>query len=153
MYLILKSLHIVAVAIFLGNIVTGLFWKAHADRTGDRRIIAHTMLGIIRSDRWFTIPGVVVITAAGVGAAVEARIHLLRTGWVLWSIVAFALSGIAFAWKIMPLQKELHRMTAGEGEPDWSSYRSKSLEWEIWGLFATLLPFVAVALMTMKPRL
>lgn len=153
MYLILKSVHVFAVILFLGNIITGLFWKAHADRTRDRHIIAHTMHGIIRSDRWFTMPGVLIITAAGVYAAIEARIPMLRTGWILWSIVAFALSGIAFAWKVAPLQKQLHRMTEGDGDLDWKVYRSKSIEWELWGFFATLMPFVAVILMTMKPRL
>ena len=72
MYAILKVIHVLAVIIFMGNIITGLFWKAHADRTKDRRIIAHTMDGIIRSDRWFTIPGVAIITAAGVLAAIQA---------------------------------------------------------------------------------
>jgi len=60
-YLLLKAVHVLAVVLFLGNIVTGIFWKAHGDRTGDPRIMAHTLDGIIRSDRWFTIPGVVLI--------------------------------------------------------------------------------------------
>ena len=67
MYLAMKTLHVLAVVLFLGNIITGLFWKAHGDRTADPRIIAHTLEGIIRSDRWFTIPGVVLIVAFGVG--------------------------------------------------------------------------------------
>ena len=151
MYQILKSVHVFAVIIFLGNIITGLFWKAHADRTGDRRIIAHTMNGIIRSDRWFTIPGVVIITVAGFLAAIQAGLPLFRTGWIFWSIVAFALSGVAFAWKVAPLQKQLQRMTAGDGDLDWRAYRSKSIEWELWGAFATLMPVVAVILMILKP--
>ena len=70
MYLALKLLHVVAVIVFLGNIFTGLFWHAHAARTRDPKLLAHTMDGIIRSDRWFTLPGVVVIIAAGVFLAV-----------------------------------------------------------------------------------
>src|SRR2546430_392097 len=97
MYQILKLIHVAAVIIFLGNIITGLFWKAHADRTKDIRIIAHTMHGIIRSDRWFTIPGVIVITLAGVLAAIQAGLPILRTGWIFWSLVAFSVSGIVFA--------------------------------------------------------
>lgn len=151
MYQILKSVHVFAVIIFMGNIITGLFWKAHADSTKDRRIIAHTMQGIILSDRWFTIPGVVIITAAGFLAAIQAGLPLLRTGWILWSIVAFSLSGLAFAWKVAPLQKQLHRMATGDGDLDWAWYRSKSIEWELWGLFATLMPVIAVVLMTVKP--
>lgn len=110
------------------------------------------MRGLIRADRWFTIPGVVVITAAGMLAAIQAGLPLLRTGWILWSIVAFTLSGVAFAWKIAPLQKALLAMAEGAGELDWVSYRSMSLQWELWGLFATVLPAVAVVLMVWKPN-
>jgi uncharacterized membrane protein len=153
MYQILKSVHVFAVIIFMGNIITGLFWKMHADQTRDRGIIGHTMRGLIRADRWFTVPGVVVITAAGILAAVRAGLPLLGTGWIFWSIVAFSLSGAAFGWKVAPLQKRLLRMTEGEGELDWALYRSLSLQWELWGLFATITPAIAVVLMTVKPAL
>ena len=89
MYLALKLVHIAAVMLFLGNITTGLFWKAHGDRSRDPRIIAHVLEGIIRSDRWFTIPGVVVILAAGVATAVVGGLPLLRTAWIRWSLVLF----------------------------------------------------------------
>jgi len=152
MYLVLKTVHIIAVILFMGNIVTGLFWKAHADRTRNVKFLAHTMDGLIRADRWFTIPGVIVITAAGIFAAIQAGLPLLRTGWILWSIIAFSASGIAFAWKVAPLQKELLAMTRTSDETafDWKLYRSKSLRWELWGLFATVAPAIAVVLMVLK---
>ena len=153
MYQLFKAIHVFAVIVFMGNIITGLFWKFHADGTKSQPIIAHTLRGLIRADRWFTIPGVVVITAAGVFAAMRAGLPLIGTGWILWSIVAFALSGIAFAWKVAPLQKQLLRMTDSGVEIDWPMYRSKSLQWELWGLFATLTPLAAVVLMTWKPAL
>jgi uncharacterized membrane protein len=152
-YGLLKSVHVFAVIIFVGNIITGLFWKFHADRTKSREIIAHTMRGLIGADRWFTIPGVVVITTAGILTAIKGQMPLIRTHWILWSMIAFSLSGIAFMWKVSPLQKKLLAMTEGEGELDWKKYRSKSLEWELWGLFATITPIIAVVLMTSKPAL
>ena len=153
MYQLLKLIHVFAVIIFLGNIITGLFWKRHADGTKNQSIIAHTLRGLIRADRWFTVPGVVVITTAGIFAAVKGGFPLIRTGWILWSIVAFALSGLAFMWQVAPLQKRLLRMIEGEAAPDWAAYRSLSLRWELWGLFATITPIVAVALMVVKPRI
>ena len=57
-----KLIHVLAVIIFLGNIITGLFWMRIAVKTKDLRIIHHTMNGIIMADRYFTIPGVIVIT-------------------------------------------------------------------------------------------
>ena len=90
MYLAMKTLHVLAVVLFLGNIITGIFWKVHGDRTADPRIIAHTLEGIIRSDRWFTIPGVVLILGFGVGAAVIGGLPILGTGWIWQSIALFA---------------------------------------------------------------
>lgn len=152
MYAALKVIHIIAVILFMGNIITGLFWKAHADRTRNVKFIAHTMDGLIRADRWFTIPGVIVITAAGIFAAIQAGLPLLRTGWILWSIIAFSASGVAFAWQVAPLQKELLAMTRAADETafDWALYRSRSLRWELWGLFATVAPAIAVVLMVLK---
>jgi uncharacterized membrane protein len=153
MYHLLQVVHVLAVILFMGNIITGLFWKFHADGTRNPVIVAHTMRGLIRSDRWFTVPGVVLITVAGILAAVQAGLPLLRTGWILWSIVAFSLSGIAFGWKVAPLQKELLRLSDVAGEMDWPTYKTKSLQWELWGLFATLTPLAAVVLMVWKPNI
>ena len=153
MYHLLQVVHVIAVILFMGNIITGLFWKFHADGTRNPAIVAHTLRGLIRADRWFTIPGVLLITIAGILAAVQAGLPLLRTGWILWSIVAFSLSGVAFAWKVAPLQKELLRLSERSGDIDWPAYRSKSLQWELWGLFATLTPTAAVILMVWKPNL
>ena len=74
-YLILKAIHLMAVTAFLGNIVTGLFWMKFARKTNDIRIIHHTAKGLIASDKFFTIPGVLIITAAGFYAGKRSRIH------------------------------------------------------------------------------
>ena len=156
LYLILKLLHVFAVILFLGNIITGLFWKAHTDRTRDPRMIAHTIEGIIRSDRWFTLPGTFAIILAGVAAAIVGRLPLLGTGWILWSIVLFGLSGLAFSFQVAPLQRKLAALArAGmeRGELNWASYHALSRRWELWGLFATLTPLAAVVLMVLKPAL
>jgi len=156
LYLILKLLHIIAVILFLGNIITGLFWKFHADHTRDPRIIAHAFEGIIRSDRWFTIPGVIVISLAGFGAAIIGRFPILGTGWILWSIVLFSISGIAFSSKVAPLQiriVNLARAGMETNQMDWDLYHKLSRTWEFWGLVALLTPVAAVILMVLKPNL
>jgi uncharacterized membrane protein len=40
-YLLLKSLHVLGVVIFLGNIIVTAVWKAFADRTGSPAIVAY----------------------------------------------------------------------------------------------------------------
>src|SRR5687767_10266704 len=96
LYLVLKALHVVAVVLFVGNIITGVFWKAHADRTGDLRARAQALDGIIQSDRAFTMPGVFLIIGTGVWLAIEGGLPILGTPWILWSLVLFGISGVCF---------------------------------------------------------
>ncbi|MGH7742418.1 MAG: DUF2269 family protein, partial [Candidatus Eiseniibacteriota bacterium] len=58
MYPMFKTLHVLSAVAFLGNITTGLYWKQHADRSRDARLVRHMLEGLIGADRWFTIPGV-----------------------------------------------------------------------------------------------
>lgn len=95
-YLALKAVHILSVVLFLGNIITGLFWKAHADATRNPAMQALALAGIIRSDTLFTVPAVVAVTLSGVGLALIGDLPLLRTPWILISLIAFTLSGILF---------------------------------------------------------
>ena len=48
-YALLKLIHIFAVIIFLGNIITGLYWMKKADKTNNLSIISFAMKGIISS--------------------------------------------------------------------------------------------------------
>jgi len=156
MYLPLKLLHIVAVIAFLGNIATGLFWHMHAARTRDARLLAHTMDGIIRSDRLFTIPGVVVIIASGILTAVIGGLPLLRTGWILWTLVLFGISGLIFMAFVGPLQRRLLALAqagAGNGDFDYEGYANVARRWEFWGAAALLTPAAGLVLMVLKPAL
>jgi uncharacterized membrane protein len=103
-YLLVKLLHIAAVIAFLGNIATGLFWHAHAARSRDPKLLGAVLDGIIRSDRIFTVPGVIAIVATGFAAAILGSFPILRTGWIFWAIVLFSVSGLIFALRVAPLQ-------------------------------------------------
>jgi uncharacterized membrane protein len=156
MYFTLKLIHIAAVVLFLGNIITGLFWHALAARSRDPRILAFTMDGIIRSDRLFTMPGVVVIIAAGVALAVLGKFPLLGTGWILWSIVLFGVSGALFGMRVVPLQRELRALAetgARTGDFDFAAYMARARAWERWGALALATPLGALTLMVLKPDL
>lgn len=153
-FLILKTLHVLAVVIFLGNIITGLFWKAHGDRSGDPRIIAHTIDGIIRSDRWFTLPGVFAIIVFGLAAAMRAHLPIMGTPWIWQSLILFSVSGLAFVFQVAPLQVQLRTLAtqaADGGTWDAGRYRALSRRWELWGLLAVLTPLAALVLMVIKP--
>lgn len=155
MYLLFKLLHVASVIAFLGNITTGLFWHAHAARTRDPKLLAHTMDGIIRSDRIFTVPGVIGIIVTGVFAAIHGNFPILRTGWILWTLILFTISGIIFMSRVVPIQRQLRSVAedgAKSGAFDYARYHVLAIQWEIWGAAALLTPVGGLALMVLKPN-
>jgi len=151
-YALLKLIHIFAVIIFLGNIITGLYWMKKADKTNDLSIISFAMKGIISSDKLFTIPGVIVISIGGFCAAIYGGIPLLKTGWIFWSLILFILSGLVFSWKLAPLQNKIYRLIKNADAANFNKglYRSYLKQWESWGLVALLTPLGAMVMMVMK---
>ena len=152
-YTYYKLIHLLAVVIFLGNIITGLFWMRIAVKTSDLKIINFTMRTIIKLDRYFTIPGVIIITTFGIFAAVYGHFPLLHTGWILWSIILFTISGLAFGMKVAPLQKRIHNLTLNKElstEFDWKHFKQIYYEWDIWGLIALLTPMASFIMMILK---
>ena len=148
-FVVMKIVHLAAVVIFLGNILTAIFWKAQGDRTRDPRIIAHTMAGIIRADRVFTMPSVAILLIAGLGAQGMAH-YPITLPWILGSLILYLLSAGVFMARVAPVQKRLAAIAAS-GSMDWSEYDRLSGQWRIWELIATLLPIVAFVLMVWKP--
>jgi uncharacterized membrane protein len=154
-YLILKLLHIASVIAFLGNITTGLYWASRAHESRDFNLIASTFDGIIRSDRLFTGPGVAGILLTGVAAAIVANLPILGTGWILWPIVLFSISGLVFALWIAPLQRRILNTArnADSTASTWQDYVRQYKSWEIWGVVALITPVAAMAIMVLKPAL
>jgi len=146
-YLIWKLIHVASVIIFLGNIITGLFWAVRANKTHDFKLIASTFQGIMQSDRYFTLPGIV--------AAIHGRIPILGTGWILWPIILFSISGIIFSVYVTPLQKKKanYALNTVDSESSWNTYEKMYKQWEVWGFLATVTPVAAMVIMILKPSL
>lgn len=148
-YQIMKLLHILFVVLFLGNIIIAVFWKRHGDSTNNTSIIAHTLRGIIKADKYFTMPGVIGLLIFGFGAQGIGEIPI-TAAWILWSIVLFVISGAAFMAKVSPIQKKLLALSES---PDFNKdeYDRLTKQWELWGSIATITPIIAVILMVVKP--
>ncbi len=98
-------------------------------------------------------PGVAGILVSGSAAAIQARYPILGTGWILWPIVLFSLSGIAFGMGVAPLQRRIVTLArAGSGNA-WGAYAAMYRRWELWGLVALITPFAAAAIMVLRPGL
>lgn len=148
-YLILKLIHVFGVVLFLGNITVGVFWKRHADKTGNFGIMASTIDGIIAADKFFTIPGILILLGGGFAAAFIGKIPILSTGWLLWGIVAFILAGLAFG----PLARAQKKLSVAAHAGNLQEYEDVSKSWTLWGTLALIFPFVAFVLMILKPAL
>jgi uncharacterized membrane protein len=150
-YLILKLIHIFGAIIFLGNITVGPFWKKHAEMSRDPKKIADTFDGIIKADRYFTMPGVAIVIVFGIGAALHGGYNLITTVWIFWSLILIVISAAAFMAKVVPIQKKILALARGEGEFKWDEYARLAKQWDVWGSIATLAPYIAVVLMVIKP--
>ena len=152
-YPLLKLLHIAAVIIFLGNIITGHFWMHLAMRSKDVNIIRHSVNGIMQSDRIFTMPAVVIIIVAGILSAFYGNIPVLRTGWIIWSITLFSLSGVIFSTKLSVLLRKMKELTNDQdssNEQEWVTINNLYRQWSTWALAAIMLPLAALVMMVLK---
>jgi uncharacterized membrane protein len=119
----------------------------------DLKIISHTMQGIIKADRYFTIPGIILITTFGIMSAISAHYPIFHTGWILWSIILFSISGIVFSIKVAPLQKKIYNITSTKNDStefDWKNFDKIYFQWDVWGLIALVTPLIAFVMMVLK---
>ncbi len=155
-YNILKLFHIVAVLVFFGNIFTGFYWMHIAKNSGNLKIISHTIKGVIKSDRLFTIPCYTIVTAFGLFTAIYGNIPLIRSGWILWPILLFIFSGVLFAIRVEPALKKLLKLTINQDETvnfDWNSFIIVYKQWRFWGLLGLLILIITLVMMVLKiPR-
>jgi uncharacterized membrane protein len=151
-YLTLKLLHVIGVVLFLGNIIVTGWWKAMADRTRDARIIAFAQHQVSMTDRVFTLGGILILAAAGVGAAAYGG-FTATTRWIELGTAFFVGSGAVWVVTLVPLQTKLSRIAKGfaTGGVIPADYWRLERWWVTFGLIATLLPLGAVAVMVFKP--
>lgn len=150
MILLLKSIHIIAAILFLGNISVAILWKTLAHKSKDRTRIMNTFEGIIKSDRVFTMPAVTLIIITGFGLAGMMKLSIVETGWILWSIILVVISGVLYSTKVGPVQRKIYSLAKDETKFNWVEYESLSKQWNLWGSIATITPYMALIFMVYK---
>lgn len=152
-YLWLKSLHLLGVVMFLGNIIVTGWWKFMADRTGNPLIIAFAQRQVTLTDWVFTAGGVVLVLAGGLGNALLHQMDYLHTYWLTWGLGLFIASGIIWVAILLPIQIAQARMAkqfAHGGEIP-ARYWQLGRMWNVFGTLATLLPLMNLYWMVFKP--
>jgi len=150
---LLKTLHLLGVVLFLGNIIVTAFWKVMADRTRDLTVIRFAVRATNWADVFFTFGGVVLLAVAG--RALAAQGGMPELPWLRLAYGLFAATGLLWLGVLIPLQWAQARLLAplprDAAIP--ARYRRLALAWAVAGTLATLLPLGIVWLMTVKPSL
>lgn len=151
-YLWLKTLHILGVVLFLGNIIVTGWWKNMADQTKNPQVIAFAQHQVTLTDFIFTAGGVAILLIAGV---LNVWLHdiSLNTKWLVLGFAFFISSGLIWAFVLIPVQIKQAKMANDFAQtgviPD--EYWSYCKVWNVFGALATFLPLINLYFMVFKP--
>lgn len=152
-YLWLKTIHLLGVVLFLGNIIITGWWKYTADLTRNPQIIAYAQRQVTLTDFIFTGGGVLILLVAGM---LNVYMHDMSYSakWLNHGMAIFVASGIIWAAILIPIQIKQAKMAkifANTGViPD--QYWKLCAAWNIFGIIATLLPMANLYWMVFKPN-
>ncbi len=148
----IKTLHILGVVLFLGNIIISAVWRLLAQKANDKAIHKFSIKLIQSTDYLFTVPGVVLIAVTG---------HMLATGlggigahgWIYHSYALLSVSALIWVVGLLPIQRKQMRLIDESHSLKEAGIRYKTLNkwWSVLGIIATVLPLIALYLMVVRP--
>jgi len=151
-YQLLKSIHLLGVSIFLGNIIVTAAWKVLADQTKSPAIVAYAQRLVTITDFIFTGVGAALIVISG-------RMMSTKFGeigdvlWLSWGWQLFIASGLIWLLILIPIQTKQVKLakvfSTQETIPE--NYWVLSKYWAVFGIIATILPFANLYFMVFKP--
>lgn len=107
MYVVMKFVHVFGVVLLVGNAIVSALWKVNADRTGDPLVAATAARTIVRADYFFTIPGVLLIIAAGYAMAAKRPWPLHGLHWLDWGQTLLYLAILLWLIFLVPAQRRM----------------------------------------------
>jgi len=151
-YQLLKTVHLLGVTIFLGNIIVTAVWKVLADKTKTPAIVAYAQRLVIVTDFTFTAVGVLLILVSGRMMA-SGFGEIGEVFWLSWGWWLFIASGVIWVIILIPLQIKQAKLAKDfatkEEIPE--SYWVLSRYWVMFGIIATILPPANLYFMVVKP--
>jgi uncharacterized membrane protein len=148
------ALHIAGAAMLIGNALVMAVWLTVAAVSRRESWQRRAARAVIMGDVFFTVPGVVLILANGlamVGERYGGLSALTSTPFIAIGLVLLTGTGLVWATQLVPVQREMVRLTEGVGRVDQAAFASRFRRWTVWGIVATVLPVAAVVVMTTKP--
>lgn len=152
-YLLLKSLHLLGVVMFLGNIIITGWWKYMADKTRHPVVIGFAQRQVTLTDWVFTAGGGLLVLLGGFGNVTYHGIDWQHITWLSWGYWLFIISGILWVTILIPVQIKQARLARafenGGDIPD--EYWRLGHIWIGVGTVATILPLLNLYWMVFKP--
>jgi uncharacterized membrane protein len=145
-------LHVAGAVLFIGSLLLAVWWKWRADRSGDARLAAFTLDGLVAGDLRFTASGALLILVGGGGMLALGTGQLAEKGWLSGGIILFLIAALAWAVVLVPLQRQLRALARGAGDgplPD--AYRRMGRICLLASAVANLAALAALILMVAKP--
>jgi uncharacterized membrane protein len=151
-YTLLKALHVLGAVLFVGNIIVTAVWKGMADRNGRPEVVGFAQRLVTLTDWIFTFGGVLLVLGAGLAMTRVAGLSIWETSWLRHGLVLFFVSGLVWGAVLIPIQIAQARMARqfGNGGQIPDRYWRLNRLWFVWGIAATVLPVVNIAIMVLK---
>lgn len=148
------GLHVLGAAMLIGNAFVMAVWLTLAGFGGNDRAKRRAAKAVNVADVWFTVPGVLLILLNGLAMVAErygGTAAFAVTPWITGGLVMLVGTGLVWAFRLVPAQLTMYRLAEADGPLDAASFRGLLNRWYAWGVVATVMPLVAVFLMTTKP--
>jgi len=151
-HLTYKSIHMLGIVVFLGNIIVTGVWKYHADATQRPEVIAFAQRLVALTDWIFTLGGVILILIGGFGMVGVAGLDIATTPWLRLGLTLFGISGVIWVVILIPIQVAQARIarTFATGGEIPVRYWWLNRQWYIWSSAATVLPLLNLYVMVHK---
>lgn len=146
--LIVKTLHIAAAVLWLGNFVVTGVWSIRAFLTRSPELRRFAVREILFTDACFTLIGGALVIMSGLWLASLESIPAWSTRWTRDALVVAVASAMVWLAVLLPLELRMRRLAAARED---AQLVPAFVWWNAWGWIVTLALFFIIYLMVAKP--
>jgi uncharacterized membrane protein len=150
----LKVVHILAVAVLLGNLLMAPFWRRRLAALGGVQARAAANRSVRVADLIFTLPGWVVVLATGI-MLIISRVGGMQGGWLHLSLLLFL--GWLIFWHVLVLRARKAMIAQAEeaasGGQAPAELAQHERQWQQWSYLAAGIAVLILILMVVQPPL
>lgn len=140
----LKTLHVIAAVLFVGNVIVTGVWAAIMFRARASHPFHVAARAIVITDWIFTLGGGALLVMTGVGLAMGRQFPIWGTPWIRHALIALMISTAAWLLVLVPAQRQMLRA-------DHATLPRAFHRWNITGWCATAPLLYAIWCMVAKP--